>query len=56
MKPIYIILYVVIITLLLTLFVVPRSRQVTPAVRRLLWLTSIAGLAVLIVVTVLFLI
>lgn len=49
MKPIYIILYAVIVTLVLTL-VLPRMRQASPALRRSLWVTaSIGGVALLIV-------
>lgn len=49
MDPIYIILYAVIITLLLTL-VFPRFRQANPALRRTMWLSTIAGGIVLLVI------
>ena len=49
MNPIFLILYVVIITLLLTLFM-PRLRKVTP---RLLWLSVLTGLAGLVIILVL---
>lgn len=55
MKPIYIILYAVIVTLVLTL-VLPRLRQVSPALRRSLWITTgIGGVALLIVAYLVFL-
>lgn len=50
MKPIYIILYVVIVTLLLTL-VFPRFRDTTPQVRRLLWIAILIGGVALLAVT-----
>lgn len=50
MPPIYIILYAVIVTLLLTL-VFPRFRQASPALRRLLWLGGLIGGIALLVVT-----
>lgn len=48
MSPIYIILYAVIVTLLLTIFF-PRIRKPNPS---LLWLLIIAGLSVLLIVIV----
>jgi hypothetical protein len=50
MEPIYIILYVVIVTLVLTL-VFPRIRQVSPTLRRLLWIAVIVGGTALLAVT-----
>ena len=50
MDPIYIILYAVIITLLLTL-VFPRLRQASPTIRRSLWLSTIAGGIALLIFT-----
>ena len=50
MKPIFIILYAVIVTLLLTLFF-PRFRQASPALRRSLWIISIFGGITLLVIT-----
>lgn len=52
MKPIFLILYIVIITLLLTL-VFPRFREATPGLRRSLWISTIAGGFVLLVITLL---
>jgi len=49
MNPIFLILYVVIITLLLTLFL-PRLRNANP---RLLWLSVLTGLAGLVIILVL---
>jgi len=49
MDPIFIILYAVIVTLLLTLFF-PRLRKVDP---RLLWISVITGVAGLIIIVVL---
>lgn len=48
MDPIYVILYAVIITLLLTL-ALPRLSQVSPALKRFFWLTAVVGGIVLLV-------
>jgi hypothetical protein len=50
MDPIFIILYAVIITILLTL-VFPRFRQASPALRRFLWIAAIIGGIALLIVT-----
>lgn len=42
MEPIYIILYAVIVTLLLVL-IMPRLRQASPALRRILWIAFVVG-------------
>ncbi len=52
MNPIYLILFAVIVTLLLTL-AIPRLRPVSPTGRRFLWVAMIAGLVVLLVIIVL---
>ncbi len=52
MEPIHLILYVVIVTLVLTL-VAPRFRQATPAGRRLAWIGLLLGGVALLVVTAL---
>lgn len=49
MNPIFIILYAVVITILLTIFF-PRLRKANP---RLLWITVIAGLAGLLIIIIL---
>lgn len=50
MDPIYIILYAVIITLLLTL-ALPRLRQVSPALRRFFWIAvALGGIALLVMI------
>lgn len=55
MDPIYIILFVILVTLVLTLFV-PRLRQANPALRRALWITVIiGGIALLVVLYILWL-
>jgi ABC-type cobalamin transport system permease subunit len=49
MKPIFIILYAVIITLILTL-VLPRFRQASPTLKRVLWVAvTIGGVAMLVI-------
>ena len=50
MEPIYIILYAVIITLVLTL-VIPRLGEPSPALRRLLWISAIFGGVVFLAIT-----
>jgi hypothetical protein len=50
MEPIYIILYAVVLTLILTL-VIPRFGEPSPALRRLLWISTIFGCVVLLIVT-----
>lgn len=50
MSPIYIILYAVIVTLLLTL-AFPRLRQASPALRRFGWIAALIGGIALLVVT-----
>lgn len=52
MEPIFLILYAVIVTLVLTL-VFPRFRQATPAGRRLAWIGLLLGGVGLLVVTAL---
>jgi hypothetical protein len=50
MDPIYIILFAVVVTLVLTL-AFPRLRSVSPALRRVLWIAVIiGGIALLIVI------
>ena len=50
MKPIFIILYAVIITLALTL-VFARPRRVTPTVRRFFWIAALVGGVALLVIS-----
>ena len=50
MEPIFLILYIVILTLLLTL-VLPRIKEPNPAQRRNLWISVIAGGIVFLVIT-----
>jgi hypothetical protein len=52
MNPIYIVLYAVVVTLLLTI-AFPRIRQAAPSDRRRMWLLFIGGVVALLVVTVL---
>lgn len=52
MDPIYIILYAVVVTLLLTL-AFPRIRQADPSDRPRLWLAFVGGVVALLVVAVL---
>ena len=54
MKPIFIILYAVIITLVLTL-AFPRLKQVGPMLRRYIWLATFVGTLVLLIVIFVFL-
>jgi hypothetical protein len=51
MKPIYLILYAVLITLLLTL-ALPRLEKANPANKRSLWIAAIAGALILGVIMV----
>jgi len=53
--PIFVILYAVAVTLLLTLVLprLTRSDQASPGARRLLWILAIAGLAGLFILVVL---
>lgn len=50
MSPIFLILYVVIVTLVLTL-VLPRLSEPSPQVRQTLVVTSVAGAVVLLILT-----
>jgi hypothetical protein len=53
MKPIFLILYIVIVTLLLSL-ALPRLRKVNKGLQRLFWISStVGGIALLIVVLIL---
>lgn len=47
MSPIFIILYAVVVTLVLTLVVIPRLREANPQLMRILLVAGIAGLIVL---------
>jgi nitrogen fixation/metabolism regulation signal transduction histidine kinase len=54
MDPIFVILYAVILTLVLTL-VLPRVRQVSPLMRRFLWITfAVGAIAFLVVAYIVF--
>ena len=51
MKPIFIILYAIVVTLILTL-VLPRLQPMTPGRRRAMWILAGVGLAALLVVLI----